>query len=384
MSLTIGFNGRFLLRPYTGIGQYSLNLLTQMASQAPDTKWLVVVPEKLPKDHPLNSFTNITIQLIKEKELPSASVRQVWWEQVQCPRALRKKGVDIIHCPYPSNPRFTGPWVLRRPKTIVTVHDTIPWKRPEYQKKWRSRLYQGNARKAIKKADHVIAVSQTTALEFTDQVQFPFHHVSVIHEAASPVFKAAGPLPTSKRPYLIYVGGYDPRKNVTRLIEAYQEYIAPLYEVDLILVGAETAIKAIEEGSNRLLEPLPKRIIDDLKGTVVYEKSLSPEKLATLYRGAMGFINVSLAEGFNLPLLEAAASHLPILTSDLPIHREIIGSSGRFCDPKSTKSIGEMILNFLRDSDLREELKQKSIQLATQYTWQKAAETTLSLYRKLV
>jgi alpha-1,3-rhamnosyl/mannosyltransferase len=117
---------------------------------------------------------------------------------------------------------------------------------------------------------------------------------------------------------------------------------------------------------------------------VVCEKSLSSEKLATLYRGAMGFINVSLAEGFNLPLLEAAASHLPILTSDLPIHREIIGSSGRFCDPSSTKSIGGMILNFLRDSDLQEELKQKSMQLATQYTWEQAAETTLSLYRKLV
>jgi len=95
-------------------------------------------------------------------------------------------------------------------------------------------------------------------------------------------------------------------------------------------------------------------------------------------------VNVSLAEGFNLPLLEAAASHIPILTSDLPIHREIIGSYGLFCDPNSTKNIGEMLLNFVRDKDLQDKLTQNAIQLSTQYTWEKAAQATLTLYKKLV
>lgn len=402
--MKIGFNGRFLLQPYTGIGQYSINLLTEMARLKPEHEWVVALPSPLPsaatrKPSPAhNPVTtqpafppNVRFLILPEIAWPSASLRQFWWEQVQCPRALFKENPDLIHYPYPSNPRFKAPWTLKRPKIVVTVHDLIPWKRPEYRRRLRSRWIQRYAKKALKKADHLIAVSQTTGLELTDHIQFPFHHISVIHEAAAPIYRADGPTLDRKKPYFLYVGGYDPRKNVTRLIEAFEEYIAPRYDIDLFLVGAKAAMDERKQGTNRLIEPLPERIIEnlhetygDLKGKIIPLDALTPEKLATHYRGAIGFLNVSLAEGFNLPLLEAAASHLPILTSDLPIHREIIGSHGLFCDPISTKSIGEMILNFLRDRDLQIEAKQNAATLAEQYTWDKAAQATLSLYEKLM
>lgn len=378
--MKIGFNGRFLFQPYTGIGQYSINLLTEMAKQDPQTEWIVAIPESLPSKPPFEFPRNVQLLLIPEKKLLSNSFRQFWWEQVQCPRALQKQNPDLIHYPYPANPRFRAPWNLKKVKTLVTVHDLIPWKRPEYRRKFRSRFYQKNAQKALKNVDHIIAVSQTTALELTDYIQFPFHHISVIHEAASPIYSSRGPIHNHKKPYFLYVGGYDPRKNVNRLLEAYEEYITPKYDIDLILVGAEKAMEDLEKGTNRLLEPLMERTMKNLHLT----GALSPEKLAEYYRGAIGFLNVSLAEGFNLPLLEAAASHLPILTSDLPIHREIIGSYGLFCDPTNTRSIGEMILNFLRDTDLQEKLKQNAAQLSGEYTWEKAAQTTLDLYKKML
>ncbi len=202
------------------------------------------------------------------------------------------------------------------------------------------------------------------------------------------------------RPYFLYVGGYDPRKNVTRLVEAFNEYIAPNHDIDLILIGAETAMQELAKGTNHLLEPLPASTIKDLHPTLAVQESrsrillttsLPPETLAEYYRGARALVNVSLAEGFNLPLLEAAACGTPLLTSDLTIHREILSTDSKnptesalFCDPTSTKSIGEMMINFLRDEPLEQKLRAATQALRDTYTWEKAAQKTLALYHQLL
>lgn len=423
--MKIGFNGRFLLHPYTGIGQYTLNLLQAMAKLDPSIEWIIGVPDKKGITPPPNLHL-LEIPFIPQ--IPTASLRTFFWEQVQLTRALKRAGVDLIHYPYPANPRLKpfGRPGSKPPKTVVTVHDVIPWSRPEYRKKLRTRLVQKNAQRALQNADAIIAVSETTALDLTDKIHFPYDHVKVIHEAASPVYKVEGrkhrhsaappPVPTTdyglpavaglpttdSRPYLLYVGGYDPRKNVTRLVEAFNEYIAPHHNIDLILVGAESAMQELAQGTNRLLEPLPASTIKDPQerpapegtparatearpaahGQVILTPSLPPETLAEVYRGARALINVSLAEGFNLPLLEAAGCGTPILTSDLTVHREIL--STLFCDPTSTKSIGEMMINFLRDDSLEQKLRAATAALREQYTWEKAAQKTLALYRHIL
>ena len=151
---------------------------------------------------------------------------------------FKKHRVDLAHYPYPANPR----WGNFPFKTLVTVHDTIPWQRPEYRRHLRSRLYQDNALKALLRADHLIAVSQTTADEL-QSIIIPSSGVatpplSIIHEAADPVFNPKIQANKAPRPYFLYVGGYDPRKNVASLLEAYRRHIQPLHEVDLVLVGA--------------------------------------------------------------------------------------------------------------------------------------------------
>ena len=391
--MKIGLNARFLSEPYTGIGQYTWNLLMAMAKQDKSAKWVLVMPKSLKiKDPNLKIPENTEILIIPEKKLPTASLRKAFWEQFQAPRALKKAKVDLIHYPYPANPRFHklgyGLFHLKCPKSVVTIHDIIPWENPDYRKKLRTRLYQKNAQKALLNATQIIAVSQTTALEFTDFIDYPFHHVQIIHEAAAPVFSRRTRKYGYGKPYLIYVGGYDPRKNVTRLIEAFKEYIAPKFDIDLILVGAKDAMKVLKKDPSRLLKSLPLGKIKNLRGQqrgkIILMPYLPPQKLAQYYRGSLGFVNVSLAEGFNLPLLEAAGSEVPILTSDIPIHREIVGQNGCFCDPKSTKSIGEMLLNFLRDSNLQDKLKASSRTLTKQYSWEKAARETLDLYHKLL
>lgn len=356
-------NGLFLTKPFTGIGQYTVNLLRAMALQAPEVEWCVVVPELL-TNRALDLPINISLQCVPEKKWRSASWRKVWWEQVQVPRALIEAKVNLIHYPYPCNPRFPG---ARHPKTVVTVHDIIPWVSPDYRHKLRSRLYQRNAEKALLKADHIIAVSEATASAVSDRLNLPYNKITTIHEAADPFYLNEGPAHRPKRPYLLYVGGYDPRKNVKRLCEAFEEYVARTYDVDLILVG----------GANHPLAPSAQK-------NVIATETLTREGLARYYRGALAFVNVSLAEGFNLPLLEAVACGAPILTSDIPVHREVLGEAGLLVDPQNTCAIGEAMVNLIRDQGLRDRLREGTFSLNEQYTWEKAAERTLALYRKIL
>lgn len=368
--MKVGFNGWFLARPQTGIGQYTLHLLNALASTESSFEGVVIVPTPLEVELP----SNLRVIVVPEYALPTASLRKWAWEQFQVPRRLKKEQVDIAHYPYPANPRFPrGP----HPKVLVTVHDVIPWTDPQYRRRLRTRLYQRWVKKALQKATHILCVSQATADALTDQIKFPLQKVTVVHEAAGPAF-STDPirLPKKKkptRPYLVYVGGYDARKNVSRLVEAFEEYIVPHYDIDLVLVGAENRSNPHYTEANAL----------QAHGNVRTTDSLTQPELIHTYQNALALINVSLAEGFNLPLLEAAACGTPIITSDLPVHREILENHALFCDPRSTKSIGETLLDFLHDPSLQEQLKNATQALREHYSWEKAARETRQLYSTL-
>ncbi len=378
--MKVGIQGRFLCEPYTGIGQYTENLLNAMVKQRKDIEWIVVVPKKIPKQVKIPRKVRVIVAPEKEN-LPSASLRKFHWEQIQAPRIFKNEKVDVAHYPYPCNPRFPG---RKSPKTIVTVHDIIPWVRPEYRRRLRTRLYQKNSKKALEKADRIICVSRTTAIALSNHIQFPYQRIAVVHEDASPIFSKRTRNYRHAKPFLLYVGGYDGRKNVLRLVEAYKEYIAPKFEVDLILVGAKSSKMSHYTALSRLRKLLKNPTINvpkkKMRGKVVMTPLLPAQKLASYYRACLGFVNVSLAEGFNIPLLEAASCAAPIITSDIPIHLEIVGRNGRFCNPLSTKDIGENLISFVRSESVQKRLKEAAVNLAKRYSWEKAATETLDLY----
>jgi glycosyltransferase involved in cell wall biosynthesis len=370
-----GLNGWFLTKPYTGIGQYTANLLRAMIAEAPDAEWVVALPERL-KTAPQG---NITFKVLPQKSwLPTASLRKWVWEQFQVPALFKREKVDVAHYPYPANPRFQN---RLRPKTTVTVHDVIPWTDPAYRRRLRTRLYQAWAQKALLKADQIICVSQTTADALTDRLpQLPLQNIHVIPEAAAPEFSLKGRKRPTKKPYFLYVGGYDTRKNVQRLIEAFQEYIAPQYAIDLVLVGAKDTLKNLQESATpRIIQSLQQ---GPHRGRVQCTPPMSPSTLAETYRSALALVHPSLSEGFNLPLLEAAACGTPLLVSDIPVHREILGEQALFCDPTRCKALGQMLLDFLNDPPLQQRLREATTALRAQYTWKRAAQETLKIYIK--
>lgn len=369
--MKIGINARFLVHPYTGIGQYTRNLIPAIGKLNPDNQFFLFTPELVD----INLPENCRQIRVAEKPFRSASLRKAHWEHLLVPKEMERFEVDLAHFLYPSNPRRKLPM-----PTIVTVHDVIPWRLGLYRKRLRSKLYHLNARLAIKKADHIITVSEFSKAEIIKILKIKEKNINVI-PLAPPVSdeKITFPDLDLRRNYLLYVGGYDQRKNVFRLIQAYQKYIAPTYAIDLILVGGKN--KGLEQFitddySERIAGKFPVKP----KGHLIFTDHLDQNELLCLYKQALALVHVSNYEGFNLSLVEAMSAGIPIVASDIPVHHEVTNESALFVDPENINSIGIGIHQLVNDRALQRELVQKGKERANYFSWEKTAEETLYVY----
>lgn len=369
--MKIGMNARFLAHPYTGIGQYTYNLVRALAKIDVKNEYLLFTPELVELQLPEN-FKQVRIP---EAEYSSASLRKAHWEHVLIPNEIKKWKVNIAHFLYPSNPNKS----LKIP-TIVTIHDVIPWVLPSYRKHLRSKIYHFYAKLAVKKADHIITVSNFSKNEIIRVLGIQEKNIHVTYLA--PPIESGGEAPPNlplRRDFLLYVGGYDERKNVPKLMEAYQKHIANHYSIDLILVGGQE--KDLEQF---LTDEYCERVADQFavkpKGKIIFTPSLPANELVTLYKQAKALVHMSEYEGFNLPLVEAMSADLPIICADIPVNREITAGNAHFISPFSPDTIGIGIHEFLNNKSLQSELKEKSKERAKDFDWGKTAEETLYVY----
>ena len=370
--MKIGINARFLAHPFTGIGQYTFNLLRALAEADKVNEYLLFTPELVDIQLPEN-FKQVRIP---EKEYKSPSLRKAHWEHVLVPREIEKWGVQLAHFFYPSNPKKS----LNIP-TIVTVHDVIPWVLPAYKKHLKSKVYGAYTKMALKKADHVITVSNFSKDEIKRVLKVEDKNIHVTY-LAPPTYKkdeVAPPKLRLRRKFLLYVGGYDDRKNVPRLIEAYQKFIANHYEIDLILVGGKG--KDLEYLiTDEYHERVADRFLIKPKGKIIFTDPLPSNELTALYKQAVALVHVSSYEGFNLPLVEAMTNSLPIVAADIPVNHEVTADNAHFINPESVDSVGIGIHEFLNDNALQKDLRQNGKERSKDFSWKKCAEETLYVY----
>lgn len=369
--MKVGINARFLTTPFTGIGQYTRSLVQTMAEIAPENEYILFTPELVD----INLPENCRQIRVVEKDYKSDSLRKAHWEHILMPKEMENFEVDVAHFLYPSNPRRKLPM-----PTIVTVHDVIPWRLKAYRKKLRSKLYHFNARLALRKADHIITVSDFSKSEIIKYLKIKEENITVT-PLASPILsdKISCPNFSIRRDYFLYVGGYDDRKNVPRLMKAYQKYISPLYPIDLILVGAKN--KGLEQFiTDKYCEKVDGKYLMEPKGKVIFTESLDQSELICLYQKALALVHTSFYEGFNLALVEAMQAGIPIVASDIPVHHEVTDGNALFVDPHNIDSIGNGLHKLIHDKALQHELVKKTETRARDFNWKKAAEETLYVY----
>jgi len=358
--MKIGVNAGFLNQPYTGIGQYTRFLFDELSKIDHENKYILAKS--------------------KSFKAPFAGFKKTYWEQVKLPKIFRQ--VDLIHHPYPCNS-----WLGSKIPQIITIHDTIPWDMPEYRKSLLSKLYHSQTKRAAKKADLIITVSEVSKKDIVRNLQIDPNKIKVVYNAAAPIFsqknlRSPEILKKHKltKPYILYVGGYDERKNVKLLLEIYNKYISPNHEVDLVMIGEKLHDQDLYNSFDTLTENNNKPTLESRKGGVKLLSFLPDEELTAIYQNCSCFCHLSKKEGFNIPIVEAIESGAPIVLSDTEVHREIAKDAADFVDLKSNEDVAKTLQRVITDSAYRVALAEKSASMKGHYTWRKSAIEHLKIY----
>ena len=268
---------------------------------------------------------------------------------------------------------------------IVTIHDLWLERYPQYSTKFLGQWISSiKTKRTARRARKVITVSEFSAGELMELYGVPRERIAVIpngvsedfvpsrDEAAMAVVRKRLGL-TSDR-YILFVGGADPRKNHRVFLEASSRVRDRLEDRQLLLVGSPThPFGSYEETAKSF----------GLWGRVRCPGRVSIEDLRILYSHADLFVFPSLYEGFGMPVLEAMACGAPVVTAKTTALGEVAGDAALVFDPTDPEELGKLIAAVLEDASLRSALRAKGFERVKRYTWDKAAQQTLSLYKEV-
>ncbi len=376
----IAVNGLFLSRPHTGMGRYTIGLLKALPAAMRGTEFVTFVPEKVKLDLPAAVRT---VVVPPKRSLFGRGKALDDWERNRIGLAAGQLKAHLIFQPYPTPP-------VRNPFDVpvaMAVHDVIPWQLPRYRRSLRSRLKLRGVLRGIRAADHLLTVSKASAKGITWASGIR-NRITVTYEGLEPEFRkpppAAAITATRKRfgltrPFVLYLGGYDYRKNVRGLIRGFAESGLPRGH-DLVLAGALTApASALYEDFHKLPILIAQAGITKQVRAIGFVSE--PEKRALL-AGADAFCYPSLAEGFGLPVLEALASGTPVAASDIDTTRELFADAYEPFRPDHVEEIAAAVRDAAREPDERKVAKGR--EWAGRYTWPAAAERTAAVFADLI
>ena len=308
----------------------------------------------------------------------SSRPARLLWEQAQLPRALARLGIDVLHSTH-----HTLPLVGVRCRRVVTIHDVTFLRLPQRYPLARRLYMQTLTRLSAKVADAVIVPSNVVRDDVRRLLHVPAKKVVTVYEAAGaqyvPMERDAA-LAVARSygidpPYVLSVGSLEPGKNRARLFRAMRQLRDEGIDHPLAVVGQRAWGY---EGDLALIDEL------GMADRVVLPGYVNAEHLPALYAGAEVFAFPSLYEGFGLPVIEAMACGVPVLTSRVSATAEVAGDAALLVDPQSVDAIRDGLRQLLVDRDLRAEYARRGIERAAQFGWERAADETRAVYHRVV
>lgn len=303
---------------------------------------------------------------------------RVLWEQLFLPFQVKKYRIDVLH-----SPGYTAPLMVPC-CSVLTIHDMNCFYYPEDFPKLSALFLKMIIPLGAKRSDRIITISRNSKKDIVGMLKIPENKVCVIYEAgeghSSRMFdeNVARERLRGKygidREFILTVSASHPHKNLHRLLQAYS-ILNKRYRVKHLLIL--TGIKGRAEHS---LKDLTKEL--SLKENVIFTGWVPVEDLSILYSNADLFVFPSLFEGFGIPVLEAMVHGTPVVSSNIASLPEIAGKAALLVDPYSVDEIAEAIHRVLIDETLRSTLIKKGLKRASQFSWEKTAIETLSVYKK--
>ena len=299
--------------------------------------------------------------------------------QFQIARHTHRLDLELVH-----DPTGVFPLALTACKKVVTVCDAFPYVTPKTSTALENLVFRLWLPIALRKADAVITISECSRNDIAQYLPVPKEKIFVTPISSSPAYR---PLPveavqpvleklTIPRPYILYVGSLEPRKNLLRLLQACARLREKHQDWHLVIVGARNFWKNV---------PVVETVEElALKPWVHFTGFVEEEDLPALYNGADLFVFPSLYEGFGLPPLEAMACGTPVVTSNSSSLPEVVGDAAIMVDPYDVDAIADAMARVLDDPALADDLRQRGLARAGQFSWERMAQETIKVYQHVL
>ncbi len=358
----------------TGVSAYSENLIKSLLKVDSKNQYILFGSSlrryKKLKDfkEELSGFSNVEFKLLK---FPPALLEFLWNKLHIYPIDKFVGPVDVFH----SSDWLQPPFKSKATKKVTTVHDMVAYLFPS---SLHPRIITNQKRRmdyVKKEVDAIIADSKTTKEDVVKFLEIPQEKVTVIYLAASGDFKPEENNIVDdtlakykiKKPYILSVATQEPRKNLQKLLDAFEEVLKEKPDASLVLAGKYG-------WGGGLRSP----------GSVIWTNYVPQEDLIALYSGCRVFVYPSLYEGFGLPILEAMACGAPVITSNNSSMEEVAKDAAILIDPRNEKQLAKAMEFMLDlDSENYQKIVKASLDRAKEYSWEKTAEETLKVYERL-
>jgi len=347
---------------YSGMGKYAFKIYELLKDRFDLEFLLLDYKDRVVK----NQDKNI---IHKDKKVPVIDNKPFFWLRI------RNKIPDykLYHF---ANQNLS--FLIAKSNSIVTCHDLAPLITPDRseEKIWRRLLYNG-----LKKAKIILADSNATKKDLIDIYKIDEKKVKTVYLGVEHhIFKPVEDKFIYRKKFqikegskiILNVGTEKYRKNIPGLIYAFARLSTENKDVILVRVGKQS------KSVRRLIQKL------DIVEKVRYFENISENELPFFYNMADIFVMPSFYEGFGLPALEAMSCGIPVIVSNMSSLPEIVGDAGMQINPYSVKEIYERMKQLLNDTNLQKEFKEKGLEQAKKFTWQKTANEIADIYKTLL
>jgi len=375
--MIIGFDAKRYFANFTGLGNYSRTLVENLVKYHPENRYQLYT-FKAPAQRDSFPLSEPCVSIHTPGSLPGRLSGSLWRSYL-----IRSDLVlgppDIYHGLSHEIPVGIGKSI----KTVVTIHDLIFLRHPEFYRAAERMIYVRKFRHACRRADRIVAVSEQTRRDVIEFFGIPADRIETIYQSCDPVFslavedsarravRAKYRLPDN---YILYVGSFNKRKNLIGLVEALS-LMKNALDVHLVLVGDGRQVK----------EQLRERVRQlNLEKRVFIRSGIPNADLPAVYQSARLFVYPSFYEGFGIPIIEAMSGRVPVVTSRNGCFPEAGGPDSLYVDPEKPAELAAAMERVLTDSRLAARMIEKGAAYVKRFDGRKTSAHLVRLYRELV
>lgn len=373
--LRIGYDARQLYNNFTGPGNYSRTLLSNLAEYYPDNAYFLYTP-RLTRNEETQFFLNSALY---NTHMPRRKGFPLLWQNFGIKRDLKRQRIQLFHGLNQSLPFGLSKTGI---KSVVTVHDLIFKRFPDQYPFSRRLALDFRLKYACREADHIVAISENTRQDLLHFYEVPPEKVSVIYqscherymqERSNKTLEAVRQRYRLPKEYILSVGAIIPRKNLSGVVKALA--ILPKDEqLPLVVVGRGHRHK------QQILRLAKQLQLSDR----IHFVDVRFNDLPAVYQNASLFVYPSLYEGFGIPILEALFSKVPVLTSSTSSLPEAGGPGAHLADPTQPEAIAGGIRKVLTDAEYQARLIHDGFEHAQQFLGEPLSEKMIDLYEELI